>query len=91
MICLNEKATFEENKINFYDHTRSHHEIWLYVYYIQYLKDKDELDYTGDEIDVWEKFSQNRTDWMPLNSTLFLRGVKYIAFNLLGWSRRRKC
>ena len=37
-------------------HTKYEHKIWDYVYFLAYIEEKEESEYTGIESFVWEKF-----------------------------------
>ena len=52
MICLLEKSQLSSDQMNFKDHQHEDHDIWLYIYYIKFLQEKDHLDYTNTEIYV---------------------------------------
>ena len=41
--------------------------MWNYVFFIAYLRDKDETEYTGIESYVAEKVKNNDTNWFPFN------------------------
>ena len=42
---------------NGYDyHTKYEHKIWDYVYFLAYIEEKKDTEYTGIESFVWEKF-----------------------------------
>ena len=57
-------------KLDWDEHVEVTHDIWLYPLYIRYLMDKDEEDYTGDEIYVMECVKAEITDWMPLENNV---------------------
>ena len=54
MICLNEKSVFLAAKRSYQHHIDVEHDIWLYPLYIKYLIEKNNEDFNGDEIYVWE-------------------------------------
>lgn len=58
--------------------------MWLYPLYIKYLINKDEEEFSGDEIYVWNLYKDDQTDWMPKGEdTRFLHPVKLFS-NFLG-------
>lgn len=75
-----EPSTFEENKISFDHHKKVEHEIWLYPYFIKYLENKSIKDYTGDELEVWNKYRSGSDDWMPFKNTQYLKVLKLIIY-----------
>ena len=40
--------------------------MWNYVFFIAYLKNKDQTDYTGIESYISEKVELNDASWFPL-------------------------
>lgn len=72
MICLNNPSTFEEARLSFDHHTSVDHDMWLYPNYIYYLSRKDESDFNGDEIDIYQKYLKAEESWMPLKKTIYL-------------------
>lgn len=71
LICLNSKQSMENQKVDFEEHKERDHNIWIYVYYIKYLKEKPVDELTLDEYKVWQIFKNQSAEWMPKNSTLF--------------------
>ena len=72
MICLNSQSIFSSLKKSYIHHIDVEHEIWLYPLYIRYLIDKDEEDFSGDEINVWNNYINGNTDWMPKHDSRYL-------------------
>jgi hypothetical protein len=72
LICLNEKSVFLAAKKSYQHHIDVEHDIWLYPLYIKYLIEKDNEDFNGDEIYVWECYLDGQSDWMPLTETRYL-------------------
>ena len=67
-ICGNERELFDkDSKSGFYNHTTVNiinnllinlqvdHNMWNYVFYIAYLKNKQETEHTGIESYIWKK------------------------------------
>ena len=74
MICLNSRSQFEDDGKSFSYHTKVEHEIWMYPFYVWYLKNTKLRDYDGTEIEVWTNYNENKVDWMPVgNVTTFLK------------------
>ena len=47
-------------------HNDEEHNLWAYVYFINYLSRKDPLDYNGVESDVHAKIVAHDTSWFPI-------------------------
>lgn len=47
-------------------HKRSRHNIFDYIFFLAYLQEKPELEYTGLESYVFEKFSDQNNTWFPI-------------------------
>jgi hypothetical protein len=71
MICENEIGAFSDDHKGFEKHKRVDHDIWLYVYYIKYLLEKDHENYNGDELKVYEEYNAGSIGWMPKGMTRF--------------------
>jgi Ion transport protein len=71
LICLNTKLKSQGTIPDFKKHKEDDHDLWLYVYYVKYLKDKKRRDMTHDEQNVWNNYRLGGTRWMPLGDTLF--------------------
>ena len=73
-ICGYERSEFERQG-NFERHVQKEHNIWDYVYYLVYLKDKYEtnkLEMTAIENSVIEKYSKKEYDWVPIGRSTTL-------------------
>ena len=57
-ICGDERNVLDKKDVKKgYDyHTKYEHKIWDYVYFLAYIEEKEESEYTGIESFVWEKF-----------------------------------
>ena len=75
-----EKDVFMTHSVDPKHHMEVEHDIWLYPLYIKYLIDKDQEDFSGEEIDVWSLYTSGSTDWMPEGHTSFLK-VKRLFYS----------
>lgn len=73
LICLNEKKHILETKNEFDDHIKHHHNIWNYVYFLNYLKHKPLKDLSIPEMEAWESTRKILHDWLPLKKSVFLK------------------
>lgn len=73
LVCLNTKSSVEDMNVDFTAHKEIDHSIWLYVYYIKYLKEKRQIDYTPDEHLVWKNYKNEGTEWIPIGETLYIQ------------------
>jgi len=74
-ICGNEKETFDrksDTQGGFVEHIKIDHYMWNYVFFIAYLKNKDQTDYTGIESYIDEKVELQDVSWFPLGKALVL-------------------
>lgn len=46
--------------------------MWNYLYYIVYLREKEEIDYNGTESYVAEKIKNDDISWFPIGKSLSL-------------------
>lgn len=51
--------------------------MWNYVFYISYLKDKEQTEYTGIESYVAEKLENYDNSWIPINKSLGLKNMVF--------------
>lgn len=74
---MNRDEDFFRNKVDFDHHIEVNHDMWLYPLYIKYLLNKDNEEFSGDEIYVWNLYKSDQTDWMPYqDNTRFLKQVR---------------
>lgn len=56
-----------DNKKGFFYHVKIEHNLWNYLFFISYLKDKETTEYSGFESYVAEKLDKKDISWFPLN------------------------
>eukprot|EP00347_Sterkiella_histriomuscorum_P006717 403351704 len=70
MIANEENQSSSNNKENeekaFDIHKKYSHNIYDYIFFLAYLKEKPELEYTGLESFVFEKYSEQNNTWFPI-------------------------
>jgi inositol 1,4,5-triphosphate receptor type 1 len=76
LVCLNEKKEILETKNEFDDHIEHQHNIWNYVYFLNYLKHKPLKDLTMAEMEAWDSTKKKLHDWLPLKKSLFLKKIR---------------
>jgi hypothetical protein len=54
-------------------HVSQEHNMWDYIFYILYLMEKDESEYTAQESYVAEQVAQRSTDFFPINRSLTIQ------------------
>jgi hypothetical protein len=65
-ICGIDREAFDQSSIKFEVHLRRDHYQWNYLYYITYLRKKDQSEYTGTESYVNERLNRMDLDWFPI-------------------------
>ncbi|CAK68868.1 unnamed protein product (macronuclear) [Paramecium tetraurelia] len=74
-ICGITREKFEKNDegggMGFQEHIEQEHYMWNYIYYIAYLKHKDENDYNGNESYIKSKIDIKDISWMPIKRARF--------------------
>mmetsp|Transcript_22209 Transcript_22209/g.19037 ORF Transcript_22209/g.19037 Transcript_22209/m.19037 type:complete len:420 (-) Transcript_22209:169-1428(-) len=78
-ICGKERETFErrsEVKEGFEEHIKIDHYMWNYLFFIAYLKNKEETDYTGIESYISDKLNDNNFSWFPLHKAMVLEDIE---------------
>jgi inositol 1,4,5-triphosphate receptor type 1 len=76
LVCLNQKKEILETKNEFDDHIEHQHNIWNYVYFLNYLKHKPLKDLTMAEMEAWDSTRKKLHDWLPLKKSLFLKKIR---------------
>jgi len=71
-ICSIDRATFDRNGTAFEIHTTLEHNVWNYLYYIVYIKTKEESEYTGIEKYVFNKIQEDDIGWFPMSKAMSL-------------------
>lgn len=59
-------------------HITQRHNIWNYLFYIAYIKDKCSTEFSGIESYVYKKFKDNDISWFPIYTYLLLRFYLYL-------------
>lgn len=75
-ICNIDKQEFERFGEGFQKHIEKDHNLWYYVFYIMYLKSKDQTEFLGIESYVMDKFNQDDVSFFPLHRALILEEKK---------------
>lgn len=81
-ICGIEKEVFDrmsEVRLRYLAHTTIDHNKWNYLWYIAYLADKDETEYTGNESYVAENLRLKEVNWFPIDQSM---GLQYQFENI---------
>jgi len=71
-ICGIDGDTFQRQALGFKNHIKYDHNVWNYLYYLIYLDQKEEDEYTYVEEYVSEKMKNGETDFFPLTKALCL-------------------
>ncbi|ORC89216.1 uncharacterized protein TM35_000132200 [Trypanosoma theileri] len=72
-ICGLEADVFERVRIGgFHTHIMEEHNMWMYLYFMHYLRRKDPNDFTGQESYVHEKIQENDLGFFPEEECLSL-------------------
>jgi inositol 1,4,5-triphosphate receptor type 1 len=71
-ICSIDKNTFDRGGTPFAQHIKTEHNMWEYLYYVVYLRQKDETEYTGIETYVADKLEEDDTSWYPTEKAICL-------------------
>lgn len=69
-ICGIDTDRLEKNSTGFFEHYKHQHNMWNYIFYINYLKRKPKTEYTGTESYIESKISGLDLDWFPIKRYL---------------------
>lgn len=59
--------------ISFKDHRHKEHNLWVYLYYLAYLKSKDASDMSGVESYIFDKYTNEDISWFPMGRAISLK------------------
>ena len=68
MVCSMSRFALESTNINFHDHIRKEHNPMSYLFFFNYILDKNQDDYTGLESYVREYLDAQDTGFIPINT-----------------------
>jgi len=71
-ICSIDRSTFDRNGTPFEIHIKAEHNMWMYLYYLVYLKTKDETEYTGLESYVAALLEEEDVSFYPMYKAMCL-------------------
>jgi hypothetical protein len=71
-ICSIDKNRFDRNGTPFAQHIKEEHNMWEYLYYVVYLRTKDDTEYTGIETYVSDKLEEDDTTFYPTEKAMCL-------------------
>eukprot|EP00800_Vazella_pourtalesii_P015780 TRINITY_DN4342_c0_g1_i5.p1 TRINITY_DN4342_c0_g1~~TRINITY_DN4342_c0_g1_i5.p1 ORF type:complete len:1829 (-),score=335.50 TRINITY_DN4342_c0_g1_i5:43-5529(-) len=72
-ICGLKRSNFDKKAVKFEDHIRKEHNVWHYLQFRAYLKNKSNTEYTGPESYVQNQIDQESTEWFPWLRAMSLR------------------
>jgi inositol 1,4,5-triphosphate receptor type 1/inositol 1,4,5-triphosphate receptor type 3 len=61
------RTTFERSQSGFQQHIKMNHYMWNYLFFIAYLQNKDETEFSGTESFVFSKLEEDDLCWIPFN------------------------
>jgi len=71
-ICSIDRYTFDRQGTPFDIHIKQEHNMWKYLYYLVYLKTKDETEYSGLESYVASLTAEDNVGFYPVNKSMCL-------------------
>lgn len=71
-ICGYERDVFEKQGKSFDTHVTHPHNPTNYINFLIYLRDKPSDEYDGIESFVWDQYSEKKTHWVPIESTMLI-------------------
>jgi hypothetical protein len=79
-VCGMSRNTYEDFGLpqslpNFDEHLASDHNLWIYVYYIAYLKRVDSVEESGIESFVKAKIAEGSLEWIPSRTSVVLEAA----------------
>eukprot|EP01062_Namystynia_karyoxenos_P061894 TRINITY_DN5461_c0_g1_i1.p1 TRINITY_DN5461_c0_g1~~TRINITY_DN5461_c0_g1_i1.p1 ORF type:complete len:566 (+),score=182.39 TRINITY_DN5461_c0_g1_i1:354-2051(+) len=71
-ICGLDASEFERHAMGFQHHISDDHNLWNYVFFLHYLRMKDQSEYTGQESYVADSVRRMDLSFFPLNKAMVL-------------------
>ena len=81
-ICGIEKFNFEKSGIDFDKHTKVEHNLWSYVDFLIFMREKTEKDCNGIEDELFHKIQKGDTSWFPLERSISYGKISFVLWNL---------
>jgi len=72
-ICSIDREIYDRHHLDFASHIRLEHNMWMYLFFRVYLKEKLEGDYSNIESDIAAKLVGNNIQFFPIREALVLR------------------
>jgi len=72
-ICSIDREIYDRHHLDFASHIRLEHNMWMYLFFRVYLKEKLEGDYSNIESDIAAKLATNNIQFFPIREALVLR------------------
>ncbi|KAI6654157.1 Inositol 1,4,5-trisphosphate receptor 1 isoform [Oopsacas minuta] len=72
-ICGLKRSNFDKKAVKFEAHISKEHNVWHYLQFRAYLKEKSHTEYTGPESYVQNQIDQESTEWFPWLRAMSLR------------------
>lgn len=69
-ICSLDRTKLEKEGKGFEYHSQNDHHVWNYLFYIYYLKRKEDTEYNGIESFVADCLNQDDILWFPIRQSL---------------------
>jgi len=77
LICSIDRTTFDRQGNGFDYHTQIEHNSWFYLYFIVYIKTKQQSEFSGIEQYIYEKIIANDINWFPMSKSICLDAVAF--------------
>ena len=68
-VCGYTRAAYDDSGYHFDDHVFQDHYLWNYLFFIAYLREKDQNDYNGVESFVYNMLDSGSQDWIPARTS----------------------
>lgn len=74
-VCGVDKSDFDKKRKDFYYHINKQHNQFKYIFFVNHLHHMNSEDLTTVETEIWQKYKDQNTDWIPFGATLSLGEV----------------
>lgn len=75
-VCSLDRQKFDKTASGFDTHIKKEHNIWNYLYYLYYLKQKEKTEYSGVESFVSKMVLTDNLFWFPVGKAIILQDLK---------------
>lgn len=76
-VCYLTRTEFDKEQKDFKEHIKNNHNLWNYIFFVYYLHNKLQTEYTGVEAEIRRKLNRKDINWIPFMASEDVRGENF--------------